>query len=297
LLVVPAALLALRRPGRNHLLLFCLIWIGLQIILLPLLANWWGGWSYGPRLLTEIVPAVALMTILVWREYSSEIGPGRRAIAAGAFLVLSLVAIFFHTAQGLGNKHTVRWNVTPNVDLYPENVLDWRYPQFAATSNMLCRRDLEFAGDQLEKGNLELAPYQQGERITYDAAEGDAHFAGWSAPEAGFRWSECSSAAIFFRATSIESDRPYRLTVTAGSFGPQEVEVMLNGELIGHMSFSEHRDAVHDPTTSTLPFEAGRIRPGEVNELTFHIPGPTEPGSRDERQLGLSFVSATIGRQ
>lgn len=298
LLVFVGGLLAWGRIQDKNLLTYCLAWITLQLLSLPLFTRWWGGWSYGPRLLTELVPAFALLTILLWREVVPAVERGRRIVFAAVFLLFGLPAIFIHSVQGLHNIHTARWNfdgMGVNIDAHPQYALDWRYPQFAATANMLCRRNLEYIAKQLAKDAQRLVSYEPGTRITYDAQGENARFAGWSLPEEGFRWSMCQIAAIFFVPTGVQRERSYRLTVTARSFGPQEVELFLNDERLGEMHFPGTFQG--EPITLGLTFDGAQIQPGVVNQLAFHIPGARKPGGRDIRKLGLALASLTIIEQ
>jgi hypothetical protein len=111
-------------------------------------AKWWGGWSYGPRLSTDLIPWFVLLAILSLRSFRDDIvrasigeGPGKarlrrrdRALVALASVLLVLgVAI---NARGALSKKTERWNGSlngsPNIDAHPERVWDWRAPQFLA---------------------------------------------------------------------------------------------------------------------------------------------------------------------
>jgi len=107
-------------------------------------AKWWGGWSYGPRLSTDLVPWFVLLTILSLRSWRDQmvrasaaegqggvrLRPRDRALVASACLLLMLgVAI---NARGACSWETARWNGRPNIELYPERLWDWRSPQFLA---------------------------------------------------------------------------------------------------------------------------------------------------------------------
>lgn len=91
---------------------------------------WWGGYCYGPRLLTETIPwfvMLAVMGLDALRRASDAIVV-RREIAAGIFLLAIAVAL---NARGACSISAMDWNDTVTAH-HPEWIFDWRYPQFLA---------------------------------------------------------------------------------------------------------------------------------------------------------------------
>ena len=120
---------------RKNARLFCFAY---GVTLIHLLAvsrfpHWWGGHSFGPRLLTDAAPCVLLIGVLT----VSSLSPAWRGVYGGALLLSGLLAIGIHTGQGLYNTATLKWNYYPNVDEHPEYVFDWRCPQCIATPALL----------------------------------------------------------------------------------------------------------------------------------------------------------------
>lgn len=102
---------------------------------------WWGGWSYGPRLLTDSVPWFVLLAILGCKallNYNArpEVRSGRPnyqrfVIAIGLFLIILSIAI--NSAGALSDQAQLWWNGRQvNIDADPARVWDWRSPQFLA---------------------------------------------------------------------------------------------------------------------------------------------------------------------
>lgn len=99
--------------------------------------NWWGGHSYGPRLLTETVPWLVLLAIIAiagLRSASLATGRSHRRhsleLAVGAALLILSVAIH---ARGALAWDTVLWNYYPvDVDRRRERLWEWSSPQFLA---------------------------------------------------------------------------------------------------------------------------------------------------------------------
>ena len=90
---------------------------------------WYGGWCYGPRLSTDLVPWFCLLAILsldVVRRYS-DTAPGHNPLIVCACMLLLLGLTM--NAIGALSLETMAWNAGPNLDA---RVWDWERPQFLA---------------------------------------------------------------------------------------------------------------------------------------------------------------------
>ena len=96
-------------------------WIGVSLF-----PDWTGGWSYGPRLLADVVP------LMVWflPPIFEALARSRNTVVIGlaALLVVLGVAI---QARGAFVERTATWNWEPRF-LDPARVWDWSDPQFLA---------------------------------------------------------------------------------------------------------------------------------------------------------------------
>jgi hypothetical protein len=147
------------------------IWLGSHLVIVSRSTRWWGGHGYGPRLLTEVVPALVLLTILVWREESRR-SVTVRWIAAAAYLLLGGWAIFVHSYQGLFNIDTPYWNgaiIAPDVDSHPQYLLSWEYPQFLADRQALCERNRAYIYRVLAENPVHFTAYALGTKVTYES--------------------------------------------------------------------------------------------------------------------------------
>lgn len=122
------------RLRRDPLFLLASAWAALHVALVCRHADWWGGWSYGPRLLSDSLPAWFLLLVLSAAEVAPRLrGPARSAAAALAFAAV-LFSVGVHSVQGLFNRATWSWNDRPNVYEAPrEKLFDVTNPQFLAT--------------------------------------------------------------------------------------------------------------------------------------------------------------------
>jgi hypothetical protein len=112
----------------------------LQLALVASWKVWWGGFAYGPRLLTDLVPWLALLAmaaVVAWTRAGASRGAGRARFVrggelavAGALLGLSV----WINWRGANSIATAWWNVLPaGIDVAPGRVWDWSQPQFLAT--------------------------------------------------------------------------------------------------------------------------------------------------------------------
>ncbi len=100
---------------------------------------WWGGFCYGARYTTDLIPWFVLLAILgikaslEWHEkHATSLALFRwrlQLAIGGTLLALSIVI----NARGANSTATALWNVLPaSVDEHPSRVWDWRHPQFLA---------------------------------------------------------------------------------------------------------------------------------------------------------------------
>ena len=78
--------------------------------------SWWGGWSYGPRLLADLTPILSICLVPCVVRLDT-IHRNRLTILGGRwlFLALALWSIWAHAIGALWDDG--RWNASPNIDL------------------------------------------------------------------------------------------------------------------------------------------------------------------------------------
>jgi hypothetical protein len=132
---------------RNKFYLAALGWFLLQLLLAATQRNWWGGWCFGPRLLTDALPPLAIMLAVTINEWQLQ-GKLRRFIPGLA--VFGFFGVFAHTAQGMYNQQTLLWNNSPNIDDMPDYyVWNWKHSQLFAseTGNGIKQREIDLGGE------------------------------------------------------------------------------------------------------------------------------------------------------
>lgn len=101
--------------------------------------NWWGGSTFGPRLLAESMPIVFFYVAEgVQRLSLSSEHRGIRKVAVRFSVPLLLLWSIFVNLQGAAVRSTLCWNARPMfIDNSPDRLWDWSDPQFLRGVNDL----------------------------------------------------------------------------------------------------------------------------------------------------------------
>ena len=93
---------------------------------------WWGGHSYGPRFMTDILPFLIFFVAFNFR-LPAGVPRFARSLLAITIVVSAAIGSFIHGKGALRWAPHV-WNSSPsNVDQNPARLWDWRDPQFLRT--------------------------------------------------------------------------------------------------------------------------------------------------------------------
>jgi len=134
LIYTPIALFALaaflpaareNRARHSGLVTACVVFAAAQIAVVSKWPYWWGGYSWGPRLLTEILPSVMVL-----------IAVGLPAIRGATRYAFAVVAMYCLFIQVLGVYYYPKghWDNLPvSVDHDPRRLWDWRDNPIART--------------------------------------------------------------------------------------------------------------------------------------------------------------------
>jgi hypothetical protein len=130
LVAIPAAVRAVRRPGRDRVMTVCVAVVVLHWLSIATLKPWWAGWSVGPRLFSDVLPFLMLLVadgVLFLRDRLP-----RRWIQPAMAIGAVLVAFSLFTNIRAATHFSVQlWNRDPlNVDTHSDRPWDWSDPQF-----------------------------------------------------------------------------------------------------------------------------------------------------------------------
>lgn len=89
--------------------------------------HWWGGYSYGPRFWSDLVPYGLYFLLPVW-PWLTRLRGWPRALAGGAFGGLAFFGILLN-GYGAVSWPALSWNTLPDsIDLDPTRLWDWSDP-------------------------------------------------------------------------------------------------------------------------------------------------------------------------
>jgi hypothetical protein len=165
LLTLAGSAVYFSRLKKQPLFWLIITWLFLHLLLVARTTRWWGGASFGPRILAEALPGLILLTALIGQIFWERPSRRTRQRWPAVFLYggLAVWAIFLNSYQALFNPYTAWWHgvLPPNVDYQPDYLWNLNYPQFLADSEMLCRRNREYMEQVVEKERVRLAmsPY------------------------------------------------------------------------------------------------------------------------------------------
>jgi len=274
LLALAGAVYYFQRLKRRPLYWLMLVWFFLHLLLVARATRWWGGASFGPRILAEMLPGLVLLMAMVGQVFLERGSRGRpgssrrpQTAVIGLYGALALWAVFLNSYQGLFNQYSAWWHgvLTLNIDYEPDYLWRWDYPQFLADNEMLCKRDREYIGRVMMSEHVvgKLVPYEL-ERPLEMATDYSFLISKYLAEE---------------RRTAVEEER-------RTDFGPDATRVYLpavvrSGDLAILLSGWGVPQAGH------------RLSLCETVTLAFKLDEGVEP----ERQYTLSLRSGSLGEQ
>ena len=267
-------------------------------------AMWYGGGSFGYRLLTDSYPNLVFLTLLVLQCILAIKTQIWRWISVSFFTLLSLFSIFIHTHQGLYNPYTERWNWLVSKNKTEDLLFNWRYPQLLASEESLIKREAFVKLRSFDR------VYFIGETIfpENDNAVFDSWYAVDGTEDSPFRWSAFNSARVWINIKvndPLQPDFPLLLEVKVSTYMGQTIEVLVNNSSIGFIK----TDKAISPSVFTFPFKAGALGSPDSNfvyhtSIEFLIPGALIPAKiepktnpNDKRTIGIRLYELKIKSQ
>lgn len=274
------------RP-RSLVILCGISFIG-QVLVISQWPMWWGGHSFGSRLLADAIPELSMLTVLGTQSVLAMGSKHARFWCRSGWVALGALSIFVNVVQGLFNTYPRQCNIEPNVDAYPEVLFDWRHPivlanplwQDVRVASLRSRIAREESAEVLELVKVNSANIHL--RTGFSVIE--------STSDGAFAWTDGKQAeatVIFDALGERNSDQAYFFGIEGFTYQRQEIEIFLAGERLG---------VINDSATfrtrkyffPVSPSQQRQLQSGEVT-VVFHISRPVRAGDR-----AMSFDSREI---
>ena len=298
LLILALTLSSWRRISANEraLVLLGVGWLIAHWLAIARFPHWWGGWSFGPRLMIDVLPGIFLAVVVLWPRSLTAI---RAKAIVGVFVLLAVWSAWINTAVGLYNPYSRFWYIDPSVDVAPEMIWDLRYPQFMAS---------ESGHEDRATGRLENLPALR-PGVKYSPESPELGFVGWSTgfwspgyslesfwlgtpawwSEGERRWSEGESARLLFNLQDQDvNELQGRIEIPLDTFGVQRIDVSLNGTPV-HITVVAGAPDQASPAQMGFAFDSSLLRSG-VNQLVFNFPDHKQVGSASSfREIAVAL--------
>ncbi len=137
---------------------FLMVIIALHWLSISIWPIWWGGWTFGPRMFSDMLPYLVYFMIPVFAAFSTW-SPVRRRVTVAIGLVLICFSAFVHYRGANSWETLFEWNAQPApIDLEHSRVWEWRDVQFVRGIKYSLTGapvDVVLAGVPLERLDLE----------------------------------------------------------------------------------------------------------------------------------------------
>ena len=251
------------------------LWPVMHLLAISRFPHWFGGYCYGPRLMSDALPGLFLIWTRSWPTLSQL---KSRKFFSVVLLLAGFFSIYANAYTGLYSQAAANWNASPDVDRFRQYLFDWSYPQFFASESANENRKKQH---QLET----LPPLTSGEVIEHSSSA--VVWTNWSSDEGTHRWSLDHQSSVIFTIKPFVFGSQGILEIELNSFGEQNISIRLNGSLIYRGCLKGQTDRLN------VIFNEKLIRAGQ-NSLEFEMPDARSPGPMDTRILGIALRSFSV---
>jgi len=268
----------------NKTLLIVAGWVITHLFIVSKFPHWSGGWCYGPRFMSDVLPAIyILFAILLYQIYSQ--GSNTKKIVVSIFLLAtSIFSIYVHAPKGLYNRCcATTWHRFPSSD--ESYYFSWKYPQFLHT----CARQVD---RQTEYEIENIKPIDIAKDIPFD--DTNLVFSHWLI-EKSVRWSLGKEVKIFFRIKDTDS-LAGRLKLKIGTFEIQRIELYINGNRVGSKVVNSF---LTPPSNNwygnvTFKFNPKILKADGVNSIKFILPDARKPDTGNPNEVAIALKTLRI---
>ncbi len=254
--------------------------VGLMVVaymvVLTSYSKWWGGWNFGPRYLTDMLPLLVLLCVRPLELLSKRVW----------FRVVFVVLAFWSVGvQAIGAFYEDNgWNWLSGVDYNEAARWDWKNNQL-----LFClTQGRSFYGDLREPSYYAL----ENNAIDFSQPEGERHlYYGFYPHEAKAVWLKPSGGELLF---SLPAKRAWDMIIETTTFNqpwrPQRLTVSLNGT---HMGTFTYEQGYPESETFTIQIPHAALT-GAVEHLRLDVRYSMYHPSGRGMPLGIAITRMTF---
>lgn len=306
---------------QHRLRVLVLVWGVLHVAIIVRAASWWGGASFGPRLLVDLLPAWFLLAVWGWRTGQRSLWPRTQTTLLLIALPLVAWSIYLNSYQGLFNEYMGQWDIEMVNQPEQQELFDWRYPPFRASPGLFCQRDDDLVAQWLGQVAPTLGVYRLGDvmrpqqslnlTLPYRLTDPSPPIipsphtiylpllnqstaillAGWSPLVGDFSWSKCPSATVYLSLGEVDPAQTYQLIWQGATLGQQTITLRINDVPVETFIW---KVSVNQPEERAWLIPGSLLRAYEFNRITFDLPDARPANEIDNRPLALAFFALRL---
>lgn len=292
LIFVPMGLAWPPKRPQPQIIWWILAWFAGLLFLVSSSVIWWGGASFGPRVMAEIIPGLLLILTLTWNQQKDQLQPVAKKITVFSFCGMAIFSIWVNSYQPFFNLFTAGpW--LDNITGYP--VIDGRTPYFAwensqwlANAEQVCDLNRSATKNIYLKNKRLFIPLLPDQPInpSFDDALNLEQMAetiytgqpftnppvpavleGFLLADGLGSWSVCNTATVYFRPSEafITADK-IKLNFNGDIPIASPITLFLNGQPLAEITAHSAGQTIQTTFASSL------LMADDVNTLTFKIP-------------------------
>jgi len=270
---------------REKTLLIVWGWIVVHLIIISKFPHWSGGWCFGSRFMSDVLPAIYLLfVILLYEIYSNKSTLKKRVVSI--FLIITIpLSIYINIYHGLYSIYSAsEWNRFPSKD--NGYYFDWRYPQFLHSKRRQSDRILDYMVKSIE-------PISTGKTIRFD--DKNVAFPEWSIYEKTARWSIGNRVRMAFYLNEHRELKGI-LRLRVGTSDRQEIGVSINGNFIDKRSINSWLVEPINRWDADLTFKFDpKILHGDgINIIELKLPDAHRVANDYPRDIAIALKSFRI---
>ena len=248
------------------------LWPVLLLLVISTFHDWYGGCSYGPRYMSDVLPGIYVTYVIFLKIYFVK----PRRLTKLLLIVTAMFSVYVHVYKGMYDTKITIWNTQPDVNVEQSVLFDWEYPQFLHNS-------LRQEG-KIEKYGLSSYPvYKLPARFNYD--DYGVVWGNWKDDGRGYLRHSYGRAYIAFNL----ADQPRRngeMVISLDGVGHPRVKVALNNNFIREFTLGDMDNPL------ILKYSPEEMHYGAVNILSFELPDARKfpVNTKDSLSLYLNWI-------